>query len=180
MKVLVSFATSEGHTRRIATYVADVAKARGHDVELYDTASLESTSDVGAFDAILLAASVHESSHQHSARDFAIAHGGQLARVPSAFISVSLSAATDDGLEEAQGYVDRFIADTQWTPKKTLLVGGALRLGDYDYFQRQVMANILRRRGLPQQADGDYEFTDWAALQKFVVDLLDVRGARAA
>lgn len=180
MKVLVSFATSEGHTRKIATHVADVAKARGHEVQLFDTASRDETRDVGSFDAVVLAASVHESAHQHSATDFAIAHRVQLMRMPSAFISVSLSAASDDGLEEAQGYVDRFVADTEWTPQRTLLAGGALRLSDYDYFQRQVMAHILRKRGLPSQDDGDYEFTDWPALEKFVIDLLDARGVSAA
>lgn len=180
MKVLVAFASSEGHTRKVAKHVADFIAARGDSVQLYDVQSLEPTNAVGSFNAILLAASVHEGKHQHSMAEFAIAHREQLARVPAAFLSVSLSAASDDGLAEAQSYVDHFFADTNWQPKKSLLVAGALRLGDYDYFQRQVMAHILRKRGLPTSDDGNHEFTDWAALDAFVLAFLKSRDAAAA
>jgi menaquinone-dependent protoporphyrinogen oxidase len=58
---------------------------------------------------------------------------------PSAFISVSLSAVLERARTEAQKYVERFISVTGWRPRKTLLLGGALRFTEYDYFQEQIV-----------------------------------------
>jgi menaquinone-dependent protoporphyrinogen oxidase len=170
--VLISFATTEGQTRKIAERISLHARERGHEVDLYDTASLIGVPDVGAFDAVIVAASVHEQYHQDSAINFTVAHRDQLIRKPSALVSVSLSAATAGGQTEAQHYVDGFIATTGWTPAKTLLLGGALRLSECDYFQRQVLKHILLKGDVAPDEDVNYEFTDWAALTSFIDDFL--------
>ena len=172
MNVLVAFASTEGQTHKIAERVGVRARERGHDVCLYDSASLYEIPDVDAFDAVLVAGSVHEGLHQDSIVNFTIAHRDQLNRKSSALISVSLSAATEDGRTEAQGYVDQFTDTTKWLPHKTLLLGGALRYSEYDYFERQVVKDIVRRHGATPNPDGNYEFTDWKALDSFVDDFL--------
>jgi menaquinone-dependent protoporphyrinogen oxidase len=115
---------------------------------------------------------VHEERHQESAINFAIAHCDQLRRKSSAFISVSLSAATADGQADVLHYLDRFMTTTGWTPAKTLLLGGALRLSECDYFQRQVLKQLLMKRGITPDQDASYEFTDWKALESFIDDFL--------
>lgn len=170
--VLVSFATTEGQTRKIAERISLQVRERGHEVNLYDTASLTDVPEVAAFDAMIVAASVHEEHHQDSAINFTAAHLDQLICKPSAFISVSLSAAMPNGRAEAQHYVDRFIAATGWAAAKTLLLGGALRWSDCDYFQRQVLKHILLEGDVTPGEDVNYEFTDWMALQSFVDDFL--------
>jgi menaquinone-dependent protoporphyrinogen oxidase len=169
--VLVSFATTEGQTRKIAERIALDARELGHEVTLYDTASLVDVPAIDAFSSVIVAASVHEGCHQHSAIDFAIAHRDQLRRKSSAFISVSLSAAMADGQAEAKYYVDQFMAATGWSPAKTLLLGGALRLSECDYFQRQLLKRILMGDIAPNE-DVNYEFTAWEALKSFIVDFL--------
>lgn len=170
--VLVSFATTEGQTRKIAERICENARERHHQVSLYDTASLIGVPEIDAFDAVIVAASVHERYHQASAIDFAMAHREQLLRKPSVFLSVSLSAATAGGQTEAQHYVDQFIATTGWSPAKTLLLGGALRWPDCDYFQRQVLKHVLLESGISPDEGINYEFTDWTLLQSFVDDFL--------
>ena len=170
--VLISFATTEGQTLKIAERISSQARERGHEVNLYDTAALIDVPDVGAFDAVIVAASVHEHHHQDSAVNFAIAHRDQLAGRPSAFVSVSLSAATADGRAEAQHYVNRFIAATGWSPAKFLLLGGALRLSECDYFQRQVLKHVLLQGHVAPDEAVNYEFTDWTALASFIDDFL--------
>ena len=125
--VLISFATTECQTRKIAERISANVREQGHEVSNYDTASLTGIPEVGAFDAVIVAASVHQQQHQDSAINVTIAHRDQLLRKPSAFVSVSLSAAMPGGQAEAQHYVDRFIATTGWSPSRTLLLGGALR-----------------------------------------------------
>jgi menaquinone-dependent protoporphyrinogen oxidase len=172
VKVPISFASTEGQTRKIAERIGARARERGHEVSVYDSASLIDIPDVDAFDAIILAASVHQERHQDSIINFAIAHRDQLSRKSSTFISVSLSAAMEDGRAEAQGYVDLFIATTHWLPDKTLLLGGALRYSEYDYFERQVLRHIVMKRGATPAPNMNYEFTDWKALDSFIDDFL--------
>jgi menaquinone-dependent protoporphyrinogen oxidase len=162
--VLISFATTEGQTRKIAERISLQVRERGHEVHLYDTASLMDVPEVAAFDAMIVAASVHEQHHQDSAINFTASHLDQLICKPSAFVSVSLSAAMPNGQAEAQHYVDRFIAATGWPPAKTLLLGGALRWSECDYFQRQVLNHILLKGGVTPGEDVNYEFTDWMSL----------------
>ena len=135
--VLISFATTEGQTRKIAERISANLRERGYEAKLYDTAVRRGVPEVGALDAVIVAASIHEGHHQDSAINFAFAHRDQLVRKPSAFVSVSLSAAMPNGQAEAQHYVDRFVATTGWSPAKTLLLGGALRWSECDYFQRR-------------------------------------------
>ena len=170
--VLISFATTEGQTLKIAERISLQIRERGYEVYLYDTASLMDVPEVAAFDAIIVAASVHEEHHQDSAVNFAAAHLDQLICKPSAFVSVSLSAAMPNGQAEAQHYVDRFIAATGWSPKKALLLGGALRWSECDYFQRQVLEHVLGKGDVNPGEDFTHEFTDWLALQSFVDDFL--------
>lgn len=170
--VLISFATTEGQTLKIAERISLQIRERGHEVNLYDTASMTDVPEVAAFDAMIVAASVHEEHHQDSAVNFAAAHLDQLICKPSAFVSVSLSAAMPNGQAEAQHYVDRFIAATGWSPAKALLLGGALRWSECDYFQRQVLKHILGKGDVNPGEDFTHEFTDWLALQSFVDDFL--------
>ena len=56
----------------------------------------------------------------------------------------------------------------------TLLLGGALRFTEYDYFQEQVVKFIVMKRGLASADTADREFTDWNALASFVDEFLDM------
>jgi menaquinone-dependent protoporphyrinogen oxidase len=164
---LIAFATTEGQARKVTEHIALYARERNHDVELYDTASLADVPMVDEFAKLIVVASVHEERHQESAINFVFAHLDQLRRKPSAFVSVSLSAAMADGQAEAQHYADRFMSTTGWSPAKTLLLAGALPLSKCDYFQRQVLKHILAKLG--DDLDQDfYEFTNWADLDNFI------------
>lgn len=173
MNVLIVYATSEGQTRKIAEWMAAHVRERGHQVELRDSAALASGSHLEAFDTFIVAASVHQKRHQESMVNFVIAHHQLLNTRPAAFISVSLSAVLDDGRTEAQEYVDYFVSATGWQPRMTLLLGGALRFTEYDYFQEQIVKFIVMKRVAPANADRDHEFTDWNALAGFVDGFLE-------
>ena len=102
MNVLIVYGTTEGQTRKIAEWTATRIRERGHQAELLDSAAPVSDLDFAAYDAFIIAASVHQEL---------IAHLGVLDTKPSAFISVSLSAVLD-AKTEAQKYVDSFVSVT--------------------------------------------------------------------
>ena len=173
VNVLIVYGTTEGQTRKIAGWTATHIRDRGHQVELRDSAALAFDSDLGTFQAFIVAASVHQEHHQETVSDFVVAHHELLNARPSAFISVSLSAVLEEGKTEAQTDVDRFVSATGWQPRMTLLLGGALRFTEYDYFQEQIVKFIVMKRGGAASTERDREFTDWNALAVFVNGFLE-------
>jgi len=167
MKVLIAYATTEGQTRTIAERTAEKVGELGHEAELVDTSRAHQDIHVDAFDAVIAAASVHQDVHQENIQIFASANRDILNAKPTMFLSVSLSAAFAEGRADAQRYIATFIEETGWKPSTSLPVAGALRGGEYDYFQQQILEHVvLKDREVdPEQ---EHEFTDWKALGEAV------------
>jgi len=168
MRILIVYGTSEGQTRKIAEAVATRIHELGHEVHLYDSASSPAELHVDSYDKIIIAASVHQQRHQESVEDFVTAKLAELQKRPTLFVSVSLSAAFSEGMTEARSYVEAFLVDTGWTPIQTLLVAGALRYAEYDYFKEQIIEHVVLKNRKIEGPKGDYEFTDWAILLRAV------------
>ena len=164
MRILIVYATTEGQTRKIAERIAGQVRERGHEAELHNSADWQSDFHIDDFDRVIVAGSVHQREHQRPLSIFVPANLASLQSRPTLFISVSLSAAFSDGLAEAQGYVDAFLDEVKWTPSQTLLVAGALRYGEYDYFMEQIVRFVVLKDREAADAHGDHEFTDWEAL----------------
>ena len=130
MNVLIIYGTTEGQTRKIAAWTAARLREQGHQVELLDSAALGAKSKFEDFQAFIVAASIHQEYHQETITNFVFAQHELLNARPSAFISVSLSAAVEEEKSEAKKYVDRFVSITGWQPRATLLLGGALRFDE--------------------------------------------------
>jgi menaquinone-dependent protoporphyrinogen oxidase len=173
LNVLIVYGTTEGQTRKIAEWTANHIRKGGHQAELRDSAALVTGLNLETYDAVIIAASIHQEYHQETITNFVIAHLEVLDTKPSAFISVSLSAVLEGGKTEAQKYVDGFVSATGWRPRMILLLGGALRFTEYDYFQEQVVKFIVMKRGGTASTGRDREFTDWNALANFVDEFIE-------
>jgi menaquinone-dependent protoporphyrinogen oxidase len=167
MRILIAYGTSEGQTRKIANRVAACVHELGHDAHLFDTASLEDT-HVDSYDRVIVAGSVHQQRHPESIEVFVMASLTELQKRPTLFLSVSLSAAFPDGILEAQSYVGEFLISTGWKPTQSLLIAGALRYDEYDYFKAQIIEHVVLKCHEVEGAKGDYEFTDWNTLCRAV------------
>ncbi|MGI9412254.1 MAG: flavodoxin domain-containing protein, partial [Hyphomicrobiales bacterium] len=133
--------------------------------------------DVGAFDAIIVAGSVHQKRHQESLVAFALAHLADLEAKPSAFLSVSLSAALKDGEQDCVDYVEDFVEKSGWRPSNLLMVPGAVRYSEYDFFMEQIIRHVVIQGRESKDFKEDYELTDWEALGTFVDEFIDKAGA---
>ena len=58
MKLLIVYGTTEGQTRKIATFIADHARGNGHQVALFDSTDMPERIDIDGSDAIIAAGSV--------------------------------------------------------------------------------------------------------------------------
>jgi menaquinone-dependent protoporphyrinogen oxidase len=166
--ILVLCGTTEGQTRKIARFIADRLTARGHEASLVDAAEAEA--EPRAFGAAVIAASLHAGHYQSAVVDFVRHHHIALNAKPTAFVLVSLSAASHDAddLDGLARCLAEFEHRTQWTPREVHHAAGAFRFSQYDFLKRWALKYIAYRKGQPTDASKDYELTDWDALGAFV------------
>ena len=172
MSVLVVFATVEGQTGKIAQFAEKEMRSAGHEVTLFDAAQKAAPISFKGVDKVILAGSVHERRHPETFEVFLAAHRHALRECDTLLLSVSLSAAFPEGLDEAQEYVIEMEMRTNFKPDKEALVAGAVRSRNYDYFASQVMRHVVLRGRDYDLSEGEHEFTDWkrlaATLSEFV------------
>ncbi len=170
MNILVIYGTTEGQTRKIAGFMADSLRDRGETVTKIDSTDLPKDLDVGGFDAVIAAGSVHNGRHQASLFQFVRDHRSVLQAKLAAFVSVGLSMASDDKQDrlDAADCADRFLSAAEWKPTVTHLVAGAIRYSEYDFFKTWILKMIASTKGVSTDTSQDHEFTDWKDLEAFV------------
>ena len=179
----VFFATSEGQTRRIAERIASVLDDLGLDSRAIDLAGPEAAGvDWTQVRGALVGASLHAGKHQKVVERFVRSHAADLTSVPSAFFSVSLSAASTHlkELEAAQNLARAFPAACGWTPATIASIAGRLAYREYGFIIRMVMKWIARREGAPTDTSRDYELTKWDDVDSLARDMARRIHARAA
>ncbi len=167
--ILVVYGTTEGHTAGIAERIGAVMRDLGHEVHVHDSRDLLKTTLEHAYDGVIVGGSVHAGEHQRGVREFVGQHRDLLDRVPSAFFSVSLTAAEPDeeAKRDVQAVVDKFAQETGWQPRHIEPIAGALVYSQYNIFVRHIMKLIAKRLGRPTDASQDYDYTDWDGVERF-------------
>ena len=168
MNILICYATTEGHTRKVALHAADFLMRHGCEATVENADSAEDL-DLTVFDAAILAGSVHIGRYQTSLDHFVRSRIDQLNARPTAFLSVSLSAAGDaDDRKDADELATGFLKATGWTADMVHNVAGAFRFTQYDFFKRWAMRLIALQKGETVDTRQDREYTDWIALDDFL------------
>jgi len=172
--VPVFFATSEGHTRRIAEVLAGTLRELGLSSDAIDVTSPGAqTLDWSAARAAIVAASIHMGKHQQAAEAFVRAHLAGLATRPTVFISVSLAICSKNpeevtkAREIAQAFPDRL----GWSPTRVACVGGRLAYREYGFLTRWMMRRIAAKEGGPTDTSRNHDLTDWTAVQLLATDV---------
>lgn len=167
-RILFVVGSEEGHTQDLTSRALSMAQARGHEVYRAPAQELYQAVAAGEYDAFIVGASVHHGHHQTAVKHFVTDNLARLNATPSAFFSVSLNAAVPQRQPEAQAYLDTFLAETGWQPQSSLLVAGALKLTDEDYFRRE-LARYISEQTVGHLPDfQDYDFTDYTAFEAFI------------
>jgi menaquinone-dependent protoporphyrinogen oxidase len=66
--------------------------------------------------------------------------------------------------------VSKFLARTDWTPKATITLAGALLYRDYNWFFRLLLRIIAARRGGTTDTSRNHEYTQWDQVERFARD----------
>ncbi len=170
MRALIVYGTTEGHTATIARFAAERLIAAGIDADHVHVDGASAPPAPDAYSIVMIAASLHGGAYQKPVLDYVRKHRRCLNAMPSVFLSVSLSAASNDH-DDLQGLYDcnaDFLKATGWRPAESHLAAGAFRFSQYDFLKTWAMKYIAWRKGRPTDAGKDYVLTDWDELGRIV------------
>jgi menaquinone-dependent protoporphyrinogen oxidase len=174
-KIVIIYASRYGQTAKVAERIASTLRG-SHQVLLLPAGESAAFFDPRSCEGVIVAGSVHFGRHQRSIRQWVRQHAIILATLPSAFVSVSGAGGSpvEEGKREARRYVDEFLADAAWSPRKTAIFGGSVPYTRYGFFVRWFMKRLAVKRGRDYDTTRDYEYTDWDAVEQFARDFLQM------
>jgi menaquinone-dependent protoporphyrinogen oxidase len=180
--VLIVYGTRNGQTEKIARRMAETMRGAGHQVRLLDAKRTREPIDTDGVDAILVGGPIVVGGYPRAVVRFVRAHRDLLERVPSAFFSVNLAIASkvSDGRAQTLEIVDKFVKQTGWRPPRVELFAGALQYSKYGFLLRFVMRRIAAAEGGETDTSRDYEYTDWAAVDRFALDMVGAEAGETA
>ena len=172
-RIPVFFATTEGHTRRIAETIASVLREQGFQSEAVSMSDSEGAYDWSTAANAVVGASLHLGRHQPCAEKFVRREAQHLNARPAAFFSVSLSAGSRNPIEVgvAGEIAARFLRATEWQAHRVACFPGKLAYTRYGLLKRWIMRRIAEREGGPTDTGRDHDLTDWAAVREFALNV---------
>jgi menaquinone-dependent protoporphyrinogen oxidase len=166
-RILVVYGTTDGHTAKIASAIADTLRSHGAVVDVHQAGRTQCLPD--HYDGVVVAAPVRGGKYLKPVRRWVRAHVAALNTRTTAFVSVSLGVLQHDPAVDRtlKAIINRFLAETGWHPVVIKSVAGALLYTRYNWFIRRVMKRIAAKAGGDTVTTRDYEYTDWQDLRTF-------------
>jgi menaquinone-dependent protoporphyrinogen oxidase len=166
-RILVVYATTDGHTAKVAGAIAATLRAHGAVVDVHQIGRTHCLPD--GYHGVIVAAPVRGGRYQKPVRRWVHAHAAVLNARATAFVSVCLGVLQHDvEVDRTLNTIMRgFLEETGWQPVVTKLVAGALPYTRYNWLIRRVMKRIAAKAGGDTDTSRDYEYTDWRDLRKF-------------
>jgi menaquinone-dependent protoporphyrinogen oxidase len=166
-RVLIAYATTDGHTRKICERLKQVMVGLGHQVTV-DLLSEADALDLQGFDRVVIGASIRYGHHQPIVAEFIARHQALLEERPSAFFSVNIVARKPNkNTPETNPYCRKFLKSIAWQPRLTAVFAGKLDYPSYGFVDRQMIRLIMLITKGPTDPKAVVEFTDWAQVEAF-------------
>ncbi len=165
--IAIVYSTTDGHTRTICERVAPVIEAQGHRVLILPLEEALAR-DMGAFDKLVLGASIRYGRHHRRVYEFIERNRALLEQRPSAFFSVNAVARKAEKRgADTNPYVRKFLAQIPWRPDRVAVFAGRIDYPRYRFWDRAVIRLIMWMTGGPTDPSSVSEFTDWGAVEAF-------------
>ena len=166
-RILLLYATTDGHTRRICERLRALIEAQAHQVSLVSIQDAPGA-DLSAFDKIVIGASIRYGKHNPLVAQFVNAHVGALDARPNAFFSVNIVARKPEkNRPQTNPYLRKFLQQIRWVPKELEVFAGKLDYPRYGFVDRQMIRLIMLITKGPTDPTTVVEFTDWARVEAF-------------
>jgi menaquinone-dependent protoporphyrinogen oxidase len=166
-KILITYSTTDGHTREICERLKMVVEAQGHEVRL-EPIKDERLVDLEAFDKIVVGASIRYGKHRPAVYAFVRKYRDKLEGRPTAFFSVNVVARKPEKNQpETNPYLRKFLMQLSWQPSEVEVFAGKIDYPKYDFWDRQIIRLIMWITQGPTDPDAVVDFTDWARVDVF-------------
>lgn len=166
-KILILYASTDGHTKKICNRLQQVIEKLGHQVTLVSIDD-ESQVDLQAFDKIVIGASIRYGKHSPKINDFINCNKQLLDSKPNAFFSVNIVARKPGKNQpDANPYMRKFLKKITWRPKEIAVFAGKLDYPKYSFFDRTMIRLIMFITKGPTNPKAVIEFTDWQQVESF-------------
>jgi menaquinone-dependent protoporphyrinogen oxidase len=171
-RILVLYGTTDGHTAKIAAFVADTLTQAGSRVDIARAGAADPSP--AGYDGVVVAASLHAGGYQRAVGHWVKRHGADLLDKPTAMISVCLGVLQRDPRvwADLDAKVDQFLRKTGWHPTVVKIAAGAIPYSRYGWLKRVIMQYMSRKAGTITDPSRDYEYTDWEDLRLFSLGFL--------
>jgi menaquinone-dependent protoporphyrinogen oxidase len=181
-RILVVYGTTEGQTRKIAEFIGETLRARGHVARVIDAAAPEARQVQPVYDGVIVGGSLHQGQHQGALTHFVKDNLDWLRGLPRAFFSVSLGIASRDAdeVKDARRLARQFVDETGLDAGIVGCFAGALLYTKYDWLKRFIMRRIAEKEGGAVDTSQDHEYTDWNEVAAFVDEYLAATGMAGA
>lgn len=185
-RILILYGTTYGQTALIARRIGNQLSALGYAVTLVNGDDPEPPNPE-SFDGLVIGASLIRGHHQKCVERYVRKHLETLNSRPSAFFSVSSSAAagtpaapnsTGTRQQDALLELQRFLTDMGWSPGLHATIAGAIMYRKYGPFTRWMLRRICEREGGPTDTSRNHELTDWQKVEHFVDEFTELPGLR--
>ena len=165
--ILILYASTDGHTKKICNRLQQVIEQQGHQVTLVSIDE-ESQIDLQAFDKIVIGASIRYGKHSPRITDFINRNQPLLDSKPNAFFSVNIVARKPEKNQpDTNPYMRKFLKKIAWHPKELAVFAGKLEYPKYSFFDRLMIRLIMFITKGPTDPKAVIEFTDWQQVETF-------------
>ena len=175
MRILIAYASIEGQSEKIAHRIADTLERDGTNSILVNTRKHSDASWPEGCDGLIAGGPLHREHHPHELGQWLTDHRSDWTGLPTAFYSVSLSAASDrqQDQDDAQRVMSQFLDEVGMHPDMTATIAGALKYSRYGFFKKRIMRDIVKKSGGKElDMSRDYEYTNWEQVDTFARDFL--------
>jgi menaquinone-dependent protoporphyrinogen oxidase len=166
-RILIVYSTTDGHTLKICQRLRQTIEPSGAQVQIVPVADADRV-DLGAYDRIVVGASIRRGRHSKAIHEFVDARADQLAARPNAFFSVNIVARKPDkNRPETNPYVRKFLERIRWRPALLGVFAGKLDYPRYGFLDRLMIRLIMLVTRGPTDPRAIVEFTDWDEVDAF-------------
>jgi menaquinone-dependent protoporphyrinogen oxidase len=171
-EIAIVYSSKRGQTQKIASRIADRLRSAGLSANLYESAHPPSREALQRLGGIVVGSWVRGGRHLPAVRRFVRRNRDALARLPSAFFSVSLRQLSnrEAAQRSAADYLPRFLREAGWHPRRSAVFAGALPFTRFGWLGKRIMRAIWRREGFEADITRDTEYTDWSQVERFAED----------
>ena len=166
-KILITYSTTDGHTRTICERLRQVIEDQQHSV-VVSWMTDDPDIDLESFDKVVIGASIRYGKHQPQVVDFIRKNQSALENRPSAFFSVNVVARKPEKSQpETNPYLQKFLTKISWEPQNLAVFAGRIDYPSYGFVDRQMIRFIMWITRGPTDPTSTIEFTDWDKVDEF-------------